>query len=205
MKRRLLNGMRFCKSCGARILLQGYDSQHRLTHIMDKKMICYECAFWQDILNYPPEHIEIIGGKCLKVYPVGDKRDKTLILGGNGKMRYFMRQDESIFQSNDIWNIGIIPQHFANKFQPTAIEITQRAYHQLKQNKKKCQARACLDRYHCFRYNRELERNCGPYNSIPPKWKIGDEHCGSFINLNNILNDESSVDQNTQISYGKKN
>lgn len=205
MKRKLLNGIRFCKHCGARMLLQGYNSQHRLARTMEKKMICYECAFWQDILDYPPEHLEVVGSKCLRIYPVADKHDRTLILGGKGKMRYFMRPDKSLFQSNDIWNIGTIPQRFISKFQKSAIEITSKAYRQLKRNNKKCRARACLDRYHCFRYDRELERDCDSYNSIPPKWKIGDEHCGAFISFDDILNDKSSVNQNLQIHHGKEN
>lgn len=192
---RLLKGMRICKYCGRRILLQGYDSDNRLTRIMEKNTLCYECTFWMDIINFPPDHLEVINNQCLKIYPVADKKDRTLILGGKGKMRNFMRLDGEIFQSNDIWVIGTIPARFSHQLQPTAFEITARAYRQLKQNKKKCKARACLDRYHCFRYDRNLEKDSKPYNSIPPKWKIGDEHCGFFININDIRIDESSITQ----------
>lgn len=192
MSQQLLNNVRYCKCCGAIILLYGYDSEHRLTRIMKQKGICYECAFWQELTAYPPEYLEVVNNRCLKIYPVADKKDKTLILGGKGKMRYFMRPDQSLFQSNDIWIIGTIPKRFLDKFQPTAIEITSKAYRQLKRTNKKCNARACLDRYHCFRYDVEQENN-NPYNTIPPKWKVGDEHCGFFINRKDIAIDESSV------------
>lgn len=196
MGQKLLNGVRVCKCCGTRTLFQGYNVQNRLTHIMEKQQICYECAFWQDIAQYPPEHLEIIGKRCLRIYPVANKKDKTLILGGKGKMRYFVRFDRSVFQSNDIWTIGVIPDRFVSKFRPTATEITFKAFRQLQRNDKRCQARACLDRYHCFRYNLELERITEPYNSIPANWKVGNEHCRSFISFNDILNDENNDNPN---------
>lgn len=192
MERKLFSGVRLCKCCGTRMLFQGYNTQNHLTYIMEKKQVCYECAFWQDIIQYPPEYLEIIDNKCLRVYPVANKKDKTLILGGKGKMRYFIRPDYSVFRSNDIWTIGTIPDRFASKFHPTAIEVTLKAYRQLQQNNKRCQARACLDRYHCFRYNLALEQETGPYNSIPANWKVGNERCRSFISFNEILSDSSN-------------
>lgn len=196
MGKKLFNHIVYCNCCGAKILLHGYDSQNHINYIMKQKKICYECAFWQDIIDYPPKYLEVINNKCLRIHPVADKKDKTLILGGKGKMRYFMRRNKSLFQSNDIWTIGTIPDRFLDKFQPTVIEITLKAYRQLKRTNKTCNARACLDRYHCFRYNTEQENDgAGPYNSIPPKWKVGDEHCGFFINRKDILDDENSVNQ----------
>lgn len=192
MKRKILNGIRFCKCCGARMLLQGYDTQHRLSHIMNRDTICYTCAFWSDLLEYPPDCMEVVGTKCLKIYPVADKRDKSLILGGRGKMHYFIRKDLSVFQSNDIWLIGIVPDRFQEQFQPTAKEITPKTFKKLQKNPLKCKARGCFDRYHCLRYNLELEKE-GAFNSIPLKWNVGDEHCKFFIELDNAYIDDSSV------------
>ena len=74
------------------------------------------------------------------------------------------------------------------------VEITLKAYRQLKKSSKKCYARGCMDRYHCFRYDRALENDeKGSFNAIPPKWNVGDEHCGFFINIQDIKSDESSV------------
>lgn len=197
MQRKILNGIRFCKYCGSRMLFQGYNIQHRLTYIMNRDTICYTCAFWQDILEYPPECMEIIGNKCMKIYPVADKKDKSLILGGKGKMRYFVRHDLSVFQSNDIWLIGMIPENFRDRLKPTAKEITQKTFTKLQRNPMKCKARGCFDRYHCLRYNLELENN-GAFNSVPLKWKVGDEHCKFFIDIDNSYIDDSSVTKNPQ-------
>lgn len=194
MGKRLLNHIMYCSCCDTKILFHGYDAQNRIIRMMEQRKLCYECAFWQDMIDYPPKYLEIIGNQCLRVHPVADKTDKTLILGGRGKMRYFIRPDQSLFQSNDIWVIGTIPKRFKGNFKSTATEITLKAYRQLNRTNKKCYARACFDRYNCFRYNQEQENDkIGPYNLVPPKWKVGDEHCGFFINRQDILNDESSV------------
>lgn len=51
MKRRLLNGLRRCKECGRQILMQGYDVGWRIGYLMDKKCLCYECAYWGNLHN----------------------------------------------------------------------------------------------------------------------------------------------------------
>ena len=174
--------------------MQGYNIRSHITHIMKKNNVCYECAFWEELIAYPPEYMEVINQQCLRLHPVANKKDKTLTLGGKGKMRYFMRTDGSLIQSNDIWTIGTIPERFISQLPTTAVEITLKAYRQLKKSSKKCYARGCMDRYHCFRYDRALENDeKGSFNAIPPKWNVGDEHCGFFINIQDIKSDESSV------------
>lgn len=191
---RILSKLTYCKLCGSKIWMQGYNIQSHITHIMKKNNVCYECAFWEELIAYPPEYMEVINQQCLRLHPVANKTDKTLILGGKGKMRYFMRTDGSLIQSNDIWTIGTIPERFISQLPTTAVEITLKAYRQLKKSSKKCYARGCMDRYDCFRYDRALENDeKGSFNAIPPKWNVGDEHCGFFINIQDIKSDESSV------------
>ena len=191
---RILSKLTYCKLCGSKIWMQGYNIQSHITHIMKKNNVCYECAFWEELIAYPPEYMEVINQQCLRLHPVANKKDKTLILGGKGKMRYFMRTDGSLIQSNDIWTIGTIPERFISQLPTTAVEITLKAYRQLKKSSKKCYARGCMDRYDCFRYDRALENDeKGSFNAIPPKWNVGDEHCVFFINIQDIKSDESSV------------
>lgn len=193
-KYKVMSQVTYCKACGKKIWMQGYNAQNRITHLMNKNSLCYECAFWEELIAYPPQYMEVVNRQCLRLHPVADKKDRALILGGKGKMRYFTRLDGSLIQSNDIWLIGTVPERFSSQLPITAIEITLKAYRQLKKTNKKCQARACLDRYNCFRYDRTLEMGeKGPFNTVPPKWKVGDEHCGFFINLKDIEIDESSV------------
>ena len=61
--------------------MQGYDADGRLTSMMDKKGICFECAYWQDLINYPPRNLEVLGKKALEVHPPSDKKTNHYILG----------------------------------------------------------------------------------------------------------------------------
>lgn len=193
MARRLLNGVRRCGNCNKRILMQGYNINKHIGELMDKCCICYECAFWQELIDYPHADMEVVGNQCLKVGGVENKWNKVLILGGKGVMRYFMRLDFSTFRSNDVWLIGTIPERFRKQIPPTAIEITSKAYNQLNRNNKRCLARGCMDRYNCVRFDLSLEDKKGAANTVPDSWKVGDEHCGFRIGFENIINDERNI------------
>ncbi len=185
---KIVNKIRYCQKCDKKIWMPGFNTQNHITHIMDKKNLCYDCAFWEELIAYPPEYMEIVNNQCLRLHPVGNNKDKTLILGGKGKMRYFMRHDGSLIQSNDIWVVGTIPERFASQLPATAVEITSKAFKKLTTSNRKCFARACFDRYNCFRYDRSLENDeRGAVNAIPPKWKVGDEHCGFFLNIEEVF------------------
>lgn len=199
IRSKLLKGLKTCKCCGKKFLMQGYDADGRLTEMMDKKCICFDCAFWQDLINYPPRNLEILGHKALQVFPPSDKKDKSLHLGGGGKMRYFMRDDWSVLCSNDIWSIGTVPDRFLKDLKPTMTEITERAYKRLKAHKNKCSARACFNRYMCLRYDLSIENDSiGAYNKPPKNWNPKNETCRHFINFSEIRIDESSDTNNEQ-------
>lgn len=205
MKRKLLNGVRFCSCCGKRILFQGYGDKTRLSHIMETKMLCYDCAYWLNLIEYPPEDMEILGNQCLLVHPhIINRNDKSIILGGDGKKRWFVKPGVKLVESNDIWNIGTVPERFSDRLQPTLYEITEKAYKQLKRNPKWCIARACMDRYNCYRYDLSLEEETGPYNKIPKKWHVGDEHCGFRFENKEILTDDSNIKTLKLLANGKE-
>lgn len=194
MSQRFLNGIKCCTICGSKFLMQGYDSQQRIGHLMQTRQICHTCAYWQDLIIRRPEHTEVMGRRCYKVYPLADRSDKTVILGGRGKKRYFIRPDHTVLMSNDIWMIGMVPDRFAEHFPETIKEITRKAYVKLNNNPRVCKARGCFDRYNCLRYNLSIEADeIGAYNTPPSNWKPGDEHCMYFINSDNIKNDSNSL------------
>lgn len=197
---KILKSFKKCFVCGNRIYFQGYTDKDDLTQIMKEKTLCYQCAFWERLITERPEYLEIVGNKCLRIFPLVPykvKLDKTVRLGGKGKRRYFMRDDWSVFESNDIWVVGIVPDRFADKLKPTAVEITKQAFRQLGFNCKKCKARACFDRYQCFRFDLSLEQDrMGAYNQPPSSWEIGGEHCRYFLDKNNVYIDENSATKN---------
>ena len=175
--------------------MQGFNTDDRITMIMDREKICYDCAYWKNLINYPPPNMEIVGNTCLKVFPKVEKKEKTMLLGGKGKIRFFIRTDWSeLVTSNDIWPIGTIPEIFKEQLKPTLIELPKNIYKKLEKYNRRCKARGCFDRYNCFRYELEIEKDkIGAFNKIPPAWKVGNEHCRYFINLTEIQNDDCSV------------
>lgn len=202
---KVLSKVKRCTLCGNKIWAQGYDIQHRISRIMFQKNICYDCAYWEELIAYPPQYMEVLENQCLRLHPVVEEKKKTIILGGKGKMRYFMRSDGTLFRSNDIWQIGLIPERFRSQLPNTVLEISQVGYTRLSKDKRKCFARGCFDRYNCFRYDLTIEdTDSGAFNTIPPKWKVGDEHCRSFLNLSEILSDPSSLNITIK-NNGRKN
>ena len=176
------------------MFMQGFNDDDRITMRMDKEKICYECAYWKNLIDYPLPHMEIVGNKCMRVLPEVPKRDKSMLLGGKGKLRYFVRTDFSLVRSNDVWSIGVVPERFRKQLPKTMSEVTKNVYLKIQKNGHKCSARGCFDRYNCFRYNLELEKDhTGAFNKVPPTWKVGNEKCKDFINLTEILSDDGSV------------
>lgn len=191
---KILKGIKHCSHCHSRYFAQGYNTEDRITMMMDRYKICYDCAYWQNIINYPPKNMEIIGNKCMIVLPFVEKKDKSMLLGGQGKKRFFARYDLSLVCSNDVWSIGTVPEIFRGQLKSTLFEINEKTYNKIKRNGHKCSARGCFDRYHCLRYSIELEKDhIGEFNKIPPAWRIGNEHCPDFIDMFKFSCDESSV------------
>ena len=48
---RILSKLTYCKLCGSKIWMQGYNIQSHITHIMKKNNVCYECAFWEELMS----------------------------------------------------------------------------------------------------------------------------------------------------------
>lgn len=188
MHQPLLNGIRFCKLCGARMLFQGYHEEHRISMLMHKHKICYECAWWEEFIKFPLANSEVVNGKVLKICPEIDKKEKHVRLGGKGKLRYFYLENKGIsIRSNDVWAIATVPERFRDRVPDTAIELSNMGYTKTK-DKKRCYSKACYDRYNCFRYNIQKEiKEGGPYNTIPGFWKPGASQCKYFLSKHNPL------------------
>ena len=175
--------------CGARLPVRGYDENTKIGATTSKKQLCYDCAYWSRMMKHPPKNLEVMDGYCLTLEGIYDKSDKTLLLGGKGKIRYFMRKDHTLVCSNDIWHIGRVPERFLEHFPDTITEISKNTYMKLKRFDKPCQSKSCLDRYRCLRYRVEEEKD--PYNSIPKNWKAGGERCLYFIDREKIAPENS--------------
>lgn len=170
-----------CKMCGNLFILQGFIEKSRMTRLMEKHHICCECAYWKNLIDYPPKGLEVVYDVALKIMPFVEKKDRTAILGGKGKTKYYMRMDGTVFKSNDVWTLGKIPLRFRDSLPITAWEIDSKTYKKICNMPLSCHSKECLDRYRCLRYRCIEERGKKPYNNVPLKWKAGGEHCIYFI------------------------
>ena len=174
-----------CRICGATDDMNGYDDQCHLLKIMKEQHICHHCAYWQDIIKNPPPNMEVIGGVVYVANPFVH-RPLHVIKGNFGKEFYIIKPDRSLLRINNMWILGKPPDRFRQYFPDTAHFLSLMTYQKLSKDGFRCHAKGCWDRYHCFRYNLEIEKENGPFNTVPKSHRAGDENCPSFINFNEL-------------------
>lgn len=172
-----------CKRCGKQVYAFNLDKDERLCVTMLRKHICWECAYWEWFLSHLPERLEIIGNKCYQIFPFIKNPNFNQILGDNGKVKYLLKKDGSCIRTNDTWLINTIPFKYQDKLPPTGWWATKRVYKSLQRSQHKCVAKGCLDRYHCYRYQYQIEFDAPIYNKVPKDWIVGSERCPAFIPL----------------------
>lgn len=173
-----------CSCCGTPFELDGFYPSNKLTKKMKAENICFSCAFWKDKIDDPPVNREIIDGQYYIFNPWGKARN---IQGYGSCAMYIVKNDGDIKRSNNVYYQGQVPDCFKDLLPNTAKFITKMAYINIKKRLGfKCQAKGCWDRYHCFWYNTEIEKENGPWNTIPASHRPGEEQCESFINKNDI-------------------
>lgn len=177
-----------CKKCGKKFFHFGITEFNPVCKRMMKERICWECAWWERIISHPPENMEIVGNQCYQVFPFVNKEERPVgtILGGKGRRHYLLKKNGDCIRSNDVWWIGEIPWRFQSQLKPTGWWTTLRYYSSLKRSHRHCHARACMDRYYCYRYEYKIEFD-GDIKAMPPHdWIIGGEHCPAFLSLFDI-------------------
>ena len=173
-----------CHICGRTDDFNSYDHECALYQMMKQEHICHQCAYWLYIIQNPPLNMEVIGGVVYVANPFV-RRPFNVIKGHRGKEFYIRKRDETILRVNNLWRIGKIPDRFKGYFQETANFLSLMTYQKLTNDPHKCYAKGCWDRYHCLRYNLELEKD-GPFNVVPESHHPGSEQCPSFININEL-------------------
>lgn len=191
----LMPHIKRCEVCDKKFLRikrvpKGADD---LSGMVDSRHICYECAYWLQFIEKRPEHIQIANGVCYQIFPFIEEPTLSMLLGGDGKKRFFVTKDRQVIKSNDIWVIGTIPERFRDQLPDTGWFCNKSVYGRLFNFNKMCREVGCLDRYKCFRFRTELELENGPFNQLPKKWNVGDEHCRYFIHTDGIENYVSPI------------
>ena len=171
-----------CERCGKRVK----DGLYNMTSSIYKKMIgeciCWECAFWSNIVA-EKEKYDVIDGRCYMLLPEQEK-NKLALYGMGGKTFCIMRKDFTAIRTNDAWPIGKVPESFRKELPDTAWIITLKAYNAIRKRGNICTNRYCMDRYHCLFYKWWDEEDAEMISSIPKDWHTGDELCPSFVDFN---------------------
>jgi len=173
-----------CSICGTTDDMNGYDEQCTLLKDMREHRVCHQCAYWLDIINNPPINMEVIGGYVYIANPFVHRPFQT-IKGCFGKEFYIRKLDKIILRVNNLWNLGKIPERFRERLPDTANFLSLMTYQKLSKDPHECHAKGCWDRYHCLRYNLQIEKD-GAFNTVPTSHHIGDEQCPSFINTKEL-------------------
>lgn len=175
-----------CTRCGKTVYAFNLYEKEETCTTMLKEHICWDCAYWEQFQKHLPEHLEIVGNRCYQVLPFVENTNFTQMLGGGGTTKYLLKKDGTCIRSNDIWWIGIVPFRFQDVLQPTGWWTTRKVFKSLNRSQRKCTAKGCLDRYHCYRYKYQTEFDKESYNKVPLDWTIGGEKCPAFISLHEI-------------------
>lgn len=177
-----------CKKCGKHCDLEYYDHQAPLAIRMRQKSLCFHCAFWDLFKIEQPERYEVCDGK---IYEYGDPLFLINTKSGNVRTRYVWHYDRSIKRIHFSRFIGEVPAD--QNIENTGKIITYELFKKLERKKRfSCRAIGCYDRYHCYWYDKELREPNGPWNEIPERHKVGDEHCQSFLDKETMFNTKTN-------------
>lgn len=161
-----------CNICGKIVSLSQYWRDQIWVKKMNADSVCFECAYWLDLLAHPKDSVQIINGQYFSFPPV---------IKSDGRIRHILTHGGEIITSTEYFNYGHIPERFRDKFPNTANFIPLLTYRMLLKNQGfVCDRKGCWDRKHCYWYIGEMD-----WNVIPPSHKPGEEKCPIFINTYN--------------------
>lgn len=183
-----------CSLCGEEYW-DNFDNSTPINALRHERILCYECAYWINLtINHDGKHAIIKG----KHFIIGDPVAKLgygAKLWGDGKMKHILFSDFTIKSSNDILFLEYVPDKYLNITKNSAWWISRGLKTLITRRQSfRCNAIACLDRYNCMRFNIDLERLKGPYNTVPSDWTVGGEHCGDLIDMNKITAYTNCID-----------
>ena len=174
-----------CEECGKKVR-DCFNANSSVYQKMIAESLCYECAYWKNIIENWKDTYYVIDGICYDFQPFHDGNEANIMLGSNGKNYYALTTECHAIHSNDVWVKGTVPERFRDILKDSAYHITGDAYNILSNGCHICKNKGCYDRYHCFFYDYRNEYGIGPYNVIPRNWVAGNEHCKSFIDIRKI-------------------
>lgn len=180
-----------CSCCGKRILTDQYRTiKSPIVVKMLEARLCFDCAYWKNWLENPEANTVVISGS---VYKVTGKFFTPSRRQARSKSIYFLYdvKDQEPCACTDLLFRGRIPEPIQKDLPDQYKLITRDEYIRLTTYEAECcLSKGCFDRYHCVWYNAQIAEPDGPWNKIPRRHTIGSEDCPSFVNKNELRNND---------------
>lgn len=167
-----------CRICG-----KDFVNMNARDLTVTESDICQSCSFWKRLHeNRSNETLYSIDGTLYKV-PEKD------FLSSERHPRYiYLTKEHKAERVFSLTRVGTIPEAWKDLFPCNATFINGHQYRGIKarQLRGECDRIGCYDRYHCLFYTPELHEANGPWNTVPSKYRIGDEKCPSFFDKDKL-------------------
>lgn len=165
-----------CAQCHKEFELEPYINNPEILKVMREHSICFTCAFWKPIINKKLDYT-VVDGKCYLINqtPIGLTTQDRFT-----KRHYLMNADFKTKYLGIIRFFGDVPDYLRELLPDEGIFVSRKIFYKALSGFWKCNCKGCWDRYHCLRYDINIEKD-GPWNTVPDDHIIGDEGCYSFI------------------------
>lgn len=161
-----------CEKCGAIVHPEDYREGTLWKNRMTTQSVCFECAYWLDLIEHPVAHFQIINHQYFSLPPEVDEGEP---------IHHILTHSGHLFDSTRLFNYGRIPERFWQELPNTANFLSHSRYRTIKANQEfECDRKGCWDRKHCLWYKGPID-----WNEIPESHKVGAEQCPMFINILN--------------------
>lgn len=162
-----------CSRCTQLSCRENYNPLDPIVKIMHDKDMCYDCAYWHNLLTTPRANALIADHKYY-TYMIEDPFCKP-----STKPKLIMTIDKKVISYMSSFCYGTLPEVFWNEYPDTGHFLEYQTLRRYRKNKGfQCGRKGCWDRTHCFWYNGEMD-----WNEIPQSHNDGDEHCPSYLNV----------------------
>lgn len=158
-----------CTKCDCIVHPNEFQRDSQTFNRMIKDSVCYECAYWMNIIDHRMNYDHIISHHYYAALPIVKPKKKIAhILTFNG----------DIIHSTELFRYGEIPERFWEGLPNDANFISHGKLRTINANIEfQCNRIGCWDRKCCFWFHDQMD-----WNIIPKDHVIGSENCPMFIN-----------------------
>lgn len=122
-----------CSICNSHYNLNEFENCN-IRNIMLSKNMCFECAFWQEKVDFADKNTIVVEGYRYQCSLV-DKNVVKGFLGCGGVDRYFqmLNNPNDVRHYNNCWCQGKVPDLWKDKILNNAISISDKEYYSIKE------------------------------------------------------------------------